>query len=635
MVTSGEMNDTPSSSKQAPPKGIDVIKSVVRTLPSGPGVYRMLDAKGGVLYVGKARDLKKRVTNYTKISGHTNRIARMIAATASMEIVTTHTETEALLLEANLIKQLKPRYNILLRDDKSFPYILIDQTHEIPQIRKHRGARNIKGHYFGPFASAKSVNRTLNTMQRAFLLRSCSDGVFESRSRPCLLYQIKRCSAPCTGEIDKAGYDELVGDAADFLGGKSRKIQDMMVRAMQKAADGNQFEIAANFRDRLRAITTIQTQQGINPDTLSEADVVAVFAEGGQTCVQVFFFRAGQNWGNRAFFPRHDRAATESDVLAAFLTQFYDDKPVPRLVLLSHDFEERALLAEALELKRERKVDVNVPSRGEKRALVEHAITNAREALARRVSESSAQRQLLEKVGEVFGLEGPPRRIEIYDNSHIQGSQPVGAMVVAGAGGFEKAQYRKFNIKNKEIAPGDDYAMMREVLTRRFSRLLKEHGERDDDEDKFPAWPDLILIDGGKGQLSITEEVFADLGVEDVVLVSIAKGPDRDAGHERFFMPGRKPFTLDRTSPVMYFLQRLRDEAHRFAIGSHRARRTKAISANPLDEIAGIGGARKKALLLHFGSAKGVSRAGLADLEGVEGISKAMAQRIYDHFHGG
>ncbi len=634
MVMSREMNDKPTQ-PNPPPTGIEVIKAVVRTLPSGPGVYRMLDAKGAVLYVGKARHLKKRVTSYTKLGGHTNRIARVIAATASMEIVTTHTETEALLLEANLIKQLKPRYNILLRDDKSFPYILIAEDHPFPQIRKHRGARNIKGHYFGPFASAKSVNRTLNTMQRAFLLRSCSDGVFESRSRPCLLYQIKRCSAPCTGEIDDAGYRELVDEAADFLGGKSRKIQDMMVRAMQEAADDNAFEIAANYRDRLRAITAIHTQQGINPETLNEADVVAAFADGGQTCIQVFFFRAGQNWGNRAFFPRHDKSASAADVLAAFLTQFYDDKPAPRLILLSHDLEEQGLLAEALELRSGRKVDVRVPSRGEKRALVDHAIANAREALARRVSESAAQRQLLEKVAEVFGLDGPPRRIEVYDNSHIQGSHPVGAMVVAGLGGFEKAQYRKFNIKNKDIAAGDDYAMMREVLTRRFSRLLKEHAERDGEEDagKFPAWPELILIDGGKGQLSVAQEVFADLGVEDVALASIAKGPDRDAGRERFFMAGREPFTLDRTSPVMYYLQRLRDEAHRFAIGSHRARRTKAIASNPLDEIEGIGAARKKALLLHFGSAKGVSRAGLSDLEAVEGISKAMARRIYGHFH--
>jgi len=636
------MSDDPENSAKAPEtapmSGIEVIKGVVKTLPNGPGVYRMLDARGNVLYVGKARDLKKRVTNYTKLMGQTQRIARMISMTASMEIVTTHTETEALLLEANLIKQLKPRYNILLRDDKSFPYILIDETHAFPQIRKHRGARNIKGHYFGPFASAKSVNRTLNTMQRAFLLRSCSDSVFESRSRPCLLFQIKRCSAPCTGEISETGYRELVKDASDFLGGKSRKIQDMMVRAMQEAADNQDFEIAANYRDRLRAFTAIQTQQGINPETLDEADVVAAFADGGQTCIQVFFFRAGQNWGNRAFFPRHDRSAEPQDVLAAFLTQFYDDKPAPRMILLSHDFEERALLSEALEIKEGRKVDIRVPSRGEKRALVDHAVTNAREALARRVSESSAQRQLLEKVGEAFGMDTPPRRIEIYDNSHIQGSHPVGGMVVAGLGGFEKGQYRKFNIKGKDIAPGDDYAMMREVLTRRFSRLLKDHTERDtedDDSGKFPAWPDIVLIDGGKGQLSIAEEVFADLGVEGVTLVSIAKGPDRDAGRERFFMPGRDPFTLDRTSPVMYFLQRLRDEAHRFAIGSHRARRTKAISANPLDEIGGIGAARKKALLLHFGSAKGVSRAGLADLEAVEGISSAMAQRIYDHFHSG
>ncbi len=640
--TSMTRNETPRQPQgearepQSPVSGLDAIKAVVRTLPNGPGVYRMLDGNQNVLYVGKARDLKKRVTSYTKFGGQTNRIARMISMTAAMEIVTTHTETEALLLEANLIKQLKPRYNILLRDDKSFPYILIAGDHAFPQIRKHRGARNIKGHYFGPFASAKSVNRTLNTMQRAFLLRSCSDGVFNARSRPCLLHQIKRCSAPCTSEIDDAGYGELVSEAADFLGGKSRKVQNMMVKSMQAAAGAEDFELAANYRDRLKAITAIQTHQGINPQTLSEADVVAVHGEGGQTCVQVFFFRAGQNWGNGAFFPRHDKSAEPADVLAAFLAQFYDNKPVPKLILTSRDFGERGLLAEALTLKSGHTVKLRVPSRGEKRELVEHALTNAREALARRVSESSAQRQLLEHVAETFGLETPPRRIEVYDNSHIQGSHPVGGMIVAGMGGFEKPQYRKFNIKTKDIAPGDDYAMMREVLTRRFSRLLKDHsGREDEDTDAFPAWPDLILIDGGKGQLSVAQEVFADLGVEDVALASIAKGPDRDAGRERFFMAGRAPFTLEPTSPVMYYLQRLRDEAHRFAIGSHRTRRSKAIVSNPLDEIQGIGAARKKALLFHFGSAKAVSRAGLTDLEAVTGISKASAKRIYDHFHTG
>ena len=636
-MTDSDDSQQPAEEPETPVRGVDVIKSVVRTLPGSPGVYRMLDGDGTVLYVGKARDLKKRVTSYTKMMGHTQRIARMIAGTASMEIVTTHTETEALLLEANLIKQLKPRYNILLRDDKSFPYIFIKGDHTFPQIRKHRGSRKMKGHYFGPFASAKSVNRTLNTMQRAFLLRTCSDSVFESRSRPCLLHQIKRCAAPCTNEISREGYDELVREAAQFLGGKSVTIQKMLADAMQEASEEQDFETAANYRDRLKAITTVQTHQGINPSTFKEADVVAAFNEGGQTCIQVFFFRAGQNWGNGAYFPRHDKSADVSDVLAAFLAQFYDDKPIPKMILTSHDFEERGLLAQALELKSDHKVRIHVPQRGEKRDLVEHAITNAGEALARRQSESSATRQLLEKVAETFGLDSPPRRIEVYDNSHIQGSHPVGGMVVAGSIGFEKGQYRKFNIKNKDIEPGDDYGMMREVLTRRFSRLLKEHGTRAEEDDpiKVPTWPDLVLIDGGKGQLSIAMEVFADLGVEDVCLAAIAKGPDRDAGRERFFMPGKEPFTLEPTSPVMYYLQRLRDEAHRFAIGSHRARRTKAISKNPLDEITGIGAARKKSLLLHFGSAKGVSRAGLTDLENVSGISSAMAQKIYDHFNAG
>ncbi len=618
-----------------PPRGIDVIKSVVRTLPGSPGVYRMLNGAAELLYVGKARDLKKRVTSYTKLGGHTQRIARMISETAVMEIVTTHTETEAILLEANLIKQLRPRYNILLRDDKSFPYILIAEDHAFPQIRKHRGKRNVKGHYFGPFASAKSVNRTLNTMQRAFLLRTCSDSVFESRSRPCLLYQIKRCSAPCTGEIDTAGYEELVQEAAAFLGGKSRAVQDMLTHTMQRAAENMEFETAANFRDRLRALNAIRTHQGINPETFEEADVVAVHQDAGQTCVQVFFFRAGQNWGNRAFFPRHDKSATPSDVMAAFLAQFYDDKPAPRRVLLNRDFEDRQLLEEALNIRSARKVELLVPQRGEKREIVEHAATNAAEALARRMAESSAQRKLLDQVADVFALDAPPRRIEIYDNSHVQGSHPVGAMVVAGEEGFVKNQYRKFNIKGTDITPGDDYGMMREVLTRRLSRLTKDHPDGDGETgDSFPTWPDLLLIDGGKGQLSVAEAVFADLGIDDIALAAIAKGPDRDAGRERFFMPGRASFTIAPTSPVMYYLQRLRDEAHRFAIGSHRARRSKAISDNPLDDVAGIGARRKKALLLHFGSAKAVSRAGLTDLEAVDGISHAMAQKIYDHFHG-
>jgi len=639
----------PTTSTDTPLQGSELIAEKVKTLPDGPGVYRMLNDKGDVLYVGKARSLKKRVTSYTKLLGHSNRIARMISSTADMEFITTATETDALLLEANLIKQLKPRYNVLLRDDKSFPYILLTGDHDFPQVLKHRGARSQKGDYFGPFASAGSVTRTLNTLQRAFLLRSCSDSVFESRTRPCLLFQIKRCSAPCTGEISKTDYKGLVDEAHDFLRGKSRKTQDHLLKLMEAASAKLDFEGAALYRDRVRALTQIQSHQGINPQSVTDADVFAVAEDSGQTCVQVFFFRGGQNWGNRAYFPRHDKDVTRAEVLDAFLAQFYDDRPAPAQLLLSEGVEGRTLLAEALTIRGERKVTVSVPARGEKRELVEHALRNATDALARRLAESATQRKLLSEMVTLFNLESPPQRIEIYDNSHIQGTNQVGGMVVAGPEGFLKNQYRKFNIKEGEIEPGDDYGMMRQVLTRRFSRLLKESVKTGDDAEEDPSgpstedalemrraqgWPDIILIDGGQGQLSVTMEVMRDLGITDVTVVSIAKGPDRNAGRERFFMPGRPPFSLPEKSPVLFYLQRLRDEAHRFAIGSHRARRAKQAHENPLDNVPGVGASRKRALLHHFGSAKAVSRAGLADLLTVEGISEKVARAVYDHFHG-
>ncbi len=631
--------DTENTSEQERPRGPEVIKAFVRNLPGKPGVYRMFGTDGDVLYVGKARNLKKRVQSYTRMMGHTNRIARMIAATVDMEFVTTASEAEALLLEANLIKRLKPRFNVFMRDDKSFPYILLARDHPVAQIVKHRGARSRAGEYFGPFASAGAVNRTLNALQRAFLLRSCSDSVYESRTRPCLLYQIKRCSAPCTGEISQGDYDLLVDDALDFLSGRSQAVKDNLVAMMEEASEELDFERAAVYRDRIGALSHIQSHQGINPGTVTEADVFAVHQEGGQSCVQVFFFRAGQNWGNRAYFPRADKSHTEAEILEAFLAQFYDDKPAPRLILLSHAVKGRTLLADALTVKSERKVTVTVPQRGEKRELVDHALTNAREALARRMAESASQRRLLEGVAETFGLEAPPRRIEIYDNSHIQGTNALGGMVVAGPEGFLKNQYRKFNIKSENISSGDDYAMMREVLSRRFKRLLKEDGgppeasASEEESAETPPWPDLVFIDGGQGQLTAAMEIMNDLGLDALPVVAIAKGPDRDAGRERFFMPGRQPFMLEPRDPVLYYLQRLRDEAHRFAIGSHRARRKKAIGSSPLDEIPGVGPGRKRALLRHFGSARAVSRAGLTDLEAVEGISAALAQQIYGHFH--
>lgn len=640
------LSDLPESGQKLIQSGPEVIQDVLKTLPQGSGVYRMLNRSGDVLYVGKARNLKKRVAAYAKMGGHTNRIARMISQTAAMEVVTTGSETEALLLEANLIKRLKPRYNVLLRDDKSFPYILVTDDHPFPQIVKHRGARSLSGSYFGPFASAGAVNRTLNTLQRAFLLRSCSDSVFDSRTRPCLLYQIKRCSAPCVDFVSQDDYDGLLTDARDFLRGKSRRVKDQLTDMMGRAAEAMDFEKAAVYRDRIRALSHVQSHQDINPATIDEADVVAAHEEGGQVCIQVFFFRSGQNWGNRSYFPRHDRLLEINEVLGAFLAQFYDNKPVPKLVVLSHAVPDQGLLEEALSTRADRRVRVLVPQRGEKKDLVEHAAKNAQAALARRMAESATERKMLDALADVFDLEAPPKRIEVYDNSHIQGSHAVGGMIVRGPGGFEKNQYRKFNIKNDAITPGDDYGMMREVLLRRFSRLLKE--DRSDAKDSTvesaegegqkssaaSVWPDLILLDGGPGQLSVGQEVFTELGVETVALVAIAKGPERNAGRETFYMPGKAPFTLEQRSPVLYYLQQLRDEAHRFAIGSHRARRAKAVAKSPLDEIPGVGGGRKKALLLHFGSARSVERAGLSDLQDVEGISDSLAQRIYDHFHG-
>ena len=625
--------------------GRAAIVRAVKHAPSRPGVYRMIDAQGAVLYVGKAKNIKKRVASYTRPVGHDNRIIRMIAGTVTMEFVTTKTETEALLLEANLIKRLRPRFNVLLRDDKSFPYILITSDHWAPQLLKHRGARTGKGHYYGPFAAAGAVNRTLNTLERAFLLRSCSNSFFEARTRPCLLYQIKRCSAPCTGEIDFAGYSELVREANAFLSGRSVSVQKQLAAEMDKASAALDFERAATYRDRIAALSAITSHQGINPRTLEEADVFAVHQAGGYTCVEVFFFRTGQNWGNRAYFPKADRALGAPEVLSAFLAQFYDDKPPPRLVLVSHDFEERALLAKALTTKSGRKVEVGVPQRGERKELVQHALTNAREALARKLADTSSQQKLLNALTETFALPRSPRRIEVYDNSHIGGSNAVGAMVVAGPEGFRKNQYRKFNIRSADIAPGDDYGMLREVLQRRFKRLLEENPRLSADDalaavltgepgegDEQP-WPDLVLIDGGQGQLSAATKTLAALGVTDLPLVAIAKGPDRDAGRETFFMPGRAPFKLPPRDPLLYFIERLRDEAHRFAIGSHRTRRKKDIREAGLQEISGIGPTRKRALLRHFGTLKAIERASLPDLAQVPGINAETARKIYEFFH--
>ena len=613
------------------PNGVAVVEQVVATLPLTPGVYRMLDAKGEALYVGKAKSLKKRVYSYTQVARLPERLRRMVSETAAMEIVTTHTEAEALLLEANLIKRLRPRFNIVLRDDKSYPWLLLTEDHSYPQIAKHRGARTRRGSYYGPFASAWAVNQTVTAMQRVFLLRSCQDTVFASRTRPCLLHQIRRCSAPCVGRISGEDYGRLVAQAKAFLGGKAGRVQQELAREMEDAAEHLEFERAAAIRDRIRGLTHVQGTGVVNPESIADADVVAAWQAGGQTCVQVFFIRGGRNNGNRAFYPVHARDEEAGDVLAAFLAQFYDDKPPPQLVLLSHDIPEQVLVAEALSLKARsfkggRRVEIAVPRRGEKRAVVLHAETNAREALERKMAESAGQAKLLEGVAQTFGLPGTPERIECYDNSHIMGAHAYGVMVVAGPEGFEKGQYRKYSIRGP-VAPGDDFAMMREVLQRRFGRALAE-GEA-------AVLPDLVLIDGGAGQLSAARAVMNDLGIHQVPLVAIAKGPDRDAGREWFHMEGRSAFQLPPRDPVLYYLQRVRDDAHRFAITTHRAGRSRAIRTSELDEIPGVGAARKRALLNHFGSARGVKGAGMADLEAAPGINRETARRVYAYFHPG
>ena len=648
-------------------RGLEVIRERVKTLPNQPGVYRMLNQRGDVLYVGKARDLKKRVTSYTQANRLALRLQRMVAETTSMEFVATHTEVEALLLEANLIKRFLPRFNVLLRDDKSFPYIVITGDHAIPQIAKHRGSRNRPGEYFGPFASAGAVNRTIVALQRAFLLRNCSDSMFAARTRPCLQYQIKRCSGPCVQRIAPADYAELVREARDFLTGKSREIQERLAGEMREASDALDFERAARLRDRIQALTQIQSRQDINLAGVEEADVIAAFQQGGHTCIQVFFFRNHGNYGNRAYFPSHDKSAELPEIMAAFLGQFYENKQPPRLILVSDTPAEVELLTEALSLRAGGKVEILAPQRGDKRKALDHALLNAKEALARRAAETGAQQKLLRGIAEIFGLDQPPKRIEVYDNSHISGTNPYGAMIVAGPEGFMKNQYRKFAIRRVaqesssaaeipvdaapeqtaidaaraatatdetatrgDIQPGDDYAMMRQVLTRRFARAIQEDPDRE-----RGTWPDLVLIDGGQGQLSAALDVFRELGLDDVPVAAIAKGPDRNAGRERFFLPGRQPFLLEPNNPVLYFLQRLRDEAHRFVIGAHRAKRSAQIGKSELDQIPGIGAKRKKALLLHFGSARAVARAGLADLCAVDGINETVAQKIYGHFHGG
>ncbi|GLI92870.1 excinuclease ABC subunit UvrC [Methylocystis echinoides] len=621
---------TPESVK----RGVAVIKKYWKHAPNGPGVYRMIAESGEVLYVGKAKNVRKRVASYTRLAGHVNRIARMISATASMVFISVETETDALLLEANLIKQMKPRFNVLMRDDKSFPYILIARDHAAPQITKHRGARVRKGDYFGPFASVWAVNRALNALERAFLLRSCAQSFYDNRTRPCLLFQIKRCAGPCTGEIALDDYNELVREARDFLSGKSRSVREELAREMTDAAERLEFERAARLRDRISALSAIQGAQGINPRSVEEADVFAIAKDAGRFCIEAFFFRAYQNWGNRSYFPRADASLTEAEVLDAFLAQFYEEHPSARCVLLSHPIEDSALLEDALSARLRKSVDVIAPQRGEKRELVEHALNNARQALGRKLADDASQQRLLAALGEAFGLPSPPRRVEVYDNSHTGGSQAIGAMIVAGPSGFMKAHYRTFNIKSTEITPGDDYAMMREVLTRRFARLTKEP-EKDADPEAFPARPDLVLIDGGRGQFDVAREALRESGVEGVALASIAKGRDRDAGRETFFIDGREPFRLPPHDPALYFVQRLRDEAHRFAIGTHRARRKKEFTKNPLDEIPGIGPSRKRALLLAFGSAKAVARAALSDLEKAPGINKATARMVYDHFQRG
>ncbi len=621
-------------------KGVEVIKAHLMHAPKGPGVYRMVGDGGEVLYVGKAKSIRKRIASYARGIGHSNRIARMIALTTSMVFVSTETETEALLLEANYIKQMKPRFNVLLRDDKSFPYILLTGDHVSPQLTKHRGARNRKGNYFGPFASVWAVNRTLNALQRAFLLRSCTDSYYENRTRPCLLWQIKRCAGPCTGEVSHEAYAELVNEAHDFLSGKSRAVRDRLAREMNEAAEALDFERAARLRDRIAAFSAIQGQQGINPKNTEEADVFAVVEEAGQFAIEVFFFRTFQNWGNRTYYPRADRSLSLNEVLDAFVAQFYADKPAARLILLSHEIESADVLGQALSARSGHKVEVAVPQRGEKKELVDHAAQNGREALSRKLADAASQEKLMTALAQALGLETKLRRIEVYDNSHIMGTNAVGGMIVAGVNGFMKSHYRSFNIKSEDLTPGDDYGMMREVLHRRFSRLMKEESAREvgavvEDAEAFPTKPDLVVIDGGKGQYDAARQIFDELGIKDIALISIAKGIDRDAGRETFFVEGREPFRLPPRDPALYFVQRLRDEAHRFAIGTHRARRKKEFTKSPLDEIVGIGPARKRALLHAFGTAKAISRAALADLEKVPGINAATAKLVYDHFHSG
>jgi excinuclease ABC subunit C len=622
-------------------RGTEVIRHFWATLPNAPGVYRMLDAKRDVLYIGKAKNLKNRVGSYARGQAHSNRIARMIGETTSMEFVTTATETEALLLEANLIKQLKPRYNVLLRDDKSLPYILLTADHEAPQLVKHRGARKRKGDYYGPFASVWAVNRTINALQRAFLLRSCNDSYFENRTRPCLLFQIKRCSGPCTHEISSEDYAELVSEARAFLSGKSNAVKQRITEEMQQAAEELEFERAARCRDRLAALSAIQGVQGINTHSVEEADVFALDEQAGQFCVEVFFFRNWQNWGNRAYFPKADKSMSREEVLGSFLAQFYDDKPAPRLILLSHEIEDAELMGAALSSKTETKVEIHAPQRSERRQLIEYALRNAREALGRRLADTSSQQKLLVSLAQAFGMPKTPRRVEVYDNSHIMGTNAVGAMVVAGVNGFMKQHYRTFNMKSEDLKPGDDYGMMREMLHRRFARLVKEEPKapeadsQPDGGDAFPAWPDLVLIDGGKGQLEAARQALAEVGVseDDVTLIGIAKGRDRDAGRETFFKPGQPPFKMPPRDPALYFVQRLRDEAHRFAIGAHRAKRKREMVKNPLDEIPGIGPTRKRALLHHFGTVKAIQRAALDDLVKAPGVNAATARAVYNFFH--
>ncbi|MBW4707208.1 excinuclease ABC subunit UvrC [Roseobacter sp. YSTF-M11] len=622
------MTDSRDTHLEDVPTGHPVIQGYLKTLDTSPGVYRMLDAESRVLYVGKARNLRARVGNYARPSGHSPRIARMISNTASMMFLTTRTETEALLLEQNLIKQLKPKFNVLLRDDKSFPNILVTADHDFPQIKKHRGAKKEKGSYYGPFASAGAVNRTLNQLQRVFLLRDCSNAMFDSRTRPCLQYQIKRCSAPCVGKIAADEYRQTVRDAEKFLTGKTTDIQARLAAQMAAASEAMEFERAAALRDRIKALTQVQTAQGINPKGVSEADIIALHMEGGQACVQVFFIRANQNWGNRDYYPRVGADVDAAEVLEAFVGQFYDTREPPRQLILSNDIENSDLMADALTGKLGRKVELVVPRRGEKAELIDSALRNARESLARKMAETATQARLMKGVAEAFDLPKPPERIEVYDNSHIQGAFAVGAMIVAGSEGFMKNQYRKFNIRGEDLTPGDDFGMMKEVLTRRFKRLKKEDPDR-----KEGHWPDLLLIDGGSGQVSAVRQIMRDFGVDDIPMVGVAKGLDRDAGKEEFHRTGQRPFALRHNDPVLYFVQRMRDEAHRFAIGTHRAKRAKSVGVTPLDNVPGVGAARKRALLAHFGSAKAVSRANLSDLKAVEGVSGALAEKIYDYFH--